>query len=144
MFLCFFYFECIMMSRLKSQNASFWLNFSFSSIGSIFLLQNHYFFFENSYGFHLYNTGTISLSSIFQTITLFFSTPCTLAICVKCFVLLFLFSKPALLFVLKNLHAFFLSLTSAFKMLFFLPTEILFVFFLSLTSMLKILFFFIS
>ena len=37
----------------------------------------------------------------------------------KMFYLRFFFSKPALLFVLKNLHCFFLSLTSAFKMRFF-------------------------
>ena len=58
------------------------------------------------------------------------------------FCVAFLFSKPALLFVLNSLHCVFLSLKFAFKMLFFLPTEILFVCFLSLTSMLKILFFF--
>ena len=40
---------------------------------------------------YLYNTGTISLSSFFQNIALFLSTPCTLAICVKCFISFFFF-----------------------------------------------------
>ena len=50
--------------------------------------------------------------------TFFFYTlhPCYLC---KMFCLFFSSSKPAVLLLLKNLHCFFLSLTSAFKMPFF-------------------------
>ena len=50
--------------------------------------------------------------------TFFFYTLHSCYLC-KMFYLLFFSSKLALLFVLKNLHCFFLSLTSAFKMRFF-------------------------
>ena len=106
-----------------------------STVEPLFLLQKllGFSFVQHWYYFSLFVCS--------KHYTFFFYTLHSCYLC-KMFCLFFFASKPALLFVPKNLHCFFLSLTFAFKMRFFLPTEILFVFFLSLTSMLKILFFF--